>query len=349
MGNLEKYLRIITRETSEDTSIVRTAQFLLEEKLAENVVLIAHHPHPNPFEILFNGSATFNLEQWKSSFLDKDIDIHFLSGSRLNSDEYIYFLSDDYRYRKGYLLLNRTKLSAAAKNILKAWYQLDQWTSKLQDQEYEHTQNQYANYISQIMHDSQSLIHLSQNADLTPELKQRLRYQERCNQDILFFIREPELFNIPVRPEHFISDSLDLIGINTSDLNIEIPKDMPEIMIDLELMSRVLNEIVKNAIEASNGKTSEITIELVTFPPQTPLHDYYWLQMTVRDKGCGIQSDFINQVVNPFFTTRKNEGATGFGLAVARKIVEAHHGYLEIHSEKNRGTKVSIFIPQDLL
>lgn len=61
------------------------------------------------------------------------------------------------------------------------------------------------------------------------------------------------------------------------------------------------------------------------------------------DDGCGIPSEQINKIFDPFFSTKPN--GTGLGLFVSYGIIESHHGTIEVESEVNRGTVFTIRFP----
>jgi signal transduction histidine kinase len=63
----------------------------------------------------------------------------------------------------------------------------------------------------------------------------------------------------------------------------------------------------------------------------------------LRDNGCGIPRDKLDRIFNPFFTT-KDKG-TGLGMAISRKIVEAHEGSIDVVSEPGRGSEFAIALP----
>ena len=65
--------------------------------------------------------------------------------------------------------------------------------------------------------------------------------------------------------------------------------------------------------------------------------------MRVRDNGCGIPPDKIDRIFNPFFTTK--EKGTGLGMAISKKIVEAHEGTIDVVSEPGRGTEFAVTLP----
>jgi signal transduction histidine kinase len=347
MGAFQKYMSSLVAESQGESLLLRTIRFLVEEDLIDNATLLAHHLRPEPFELMYTTESDFDLNLWKSNFRLSGQKPSFLKEFQLEKNNRFYLLNENFQTQTGHLLITSSELADPAREILRSWNTLHEQRMIIRQQVKRETEDRFSNYISQIIHDSQSLIQVCQDVKLSPELQARLKYQEDCNQKILFYIREPHLFKISVRPEHFISDSLDLIGIDAGDLNLEVSGDLPEISIDLELMSQALNEIVKNAISASGGTLSGITIRLEFREPETPLHDFNWMKMEIEDQGCGIVDDFISQSTRPFFTTRKNEGATGFGLSLASKIVETHQGCLEIRSKPGQGTNVTIYIPQD--
>ena len=67
------------------------------------------------------------------------------------------------------------------------------------------------------------------------------------------------------------------------------------------------------------------------------------LKITIRDTGAGIAPENLPRVFETFFTTKKH--GTGLGLAISLRVVEAHHGTIEAHSEAGRGSTFIITLP----
>jgi len=67
------------------------------------------------------------------------------------------------------------------------------------------------------------------------------------------------------------------------------------------------------------------------------------VKITVRDTGTGISPENLTHIFETFFTTKKN--GTGLGLAICRRVVEEHHGSIEIQSEAGRGSTFVITLP----
>ncbi len=93
---------------------------------------------------------------------------------------------------------------------------------------------------------------------------------------------------------------------------------------DRAALKHALSEIMLNALQA-NPKTPKVDVHLQTGPGRGGGQD---LQIEVQDNGSGFTAEAAKRVPSAFFTTR-NVGL-GLGLTVSRKIIETHHGRLEI-------------------
>ncbi len=123
---------------------------------------------------------------------------------------------------------------------------------------------------------------------------------------------------------------------------------LPPILADEDRILQVFHNLVRNAIEAmaDGGR-----LTLVTRPSMNPLFTKVDLghgqrsmaEIQVVDEGQGIPETTQARLFTPFFTT-KDKGL-GLGLALCHRIIEEHHGGIQITSEPNRGTVVSCFVP----
>jgi nitrogen-specific signal transduction histidine kinase len=68
-----------------------------------------------------------------------------------------------------------------------------------------------------------------------------------------------------------------------------------------------------------------------------------WVCLTVKDNGKGIDPKKIKRIFDPYFTTRL--GGTGLGLAICRRVMENHHGILNVKSKPGKGTAFSAYFP----
>jgi signal transduction histidine kinase len=66
----------------------------------------------------------------------------------------------------------------------------------------------------------------------------------------------------------------------------------------------------------------------------------------IADTGCGIPEEHLGRLFEPFFTTKSPEQGTGLGLPVAHHLIAAHGGHIEVASQVQRGTTVTIVLPR---
>jgi two-component system, sporulation sensor kinase E len=137
-----------------------------------------------------------------------------------------------------------------------------------------------------------------------------------------------------------INDTVDLLNTQAIMKNIEIKKDLedhiPLIFCDPLQLKQVFINFLKNAIEASAvGDCVEINMKLS--------REKDFLQVQIRDYGCGMDETVMKKIGKPFFTT-KDEG-TGLGLMVSTNIIKHHNGRLDVKSKKDKGTMFTITIP----
>ncbi|MFC1747835.1 ATP-binding protein, partial [Pseudomonadota bacterium] len=72
-----------------------------------------------------------------------------------------------------------------------------------------------------------------------------------------------------------------------------------------------------------------------------------YVNISISDSGSGIPPEITEKIFEPFFTTKGEEG-TGLGLATVYGIVKQHNGFIEVHSELNKGTTFDIYLPSIL-
>jgi signal transduction histidine kinase len=134
-----------------------------------------------------------------------------------------------------------------------------------------------------------------------------------------------------------------LVSTETSKKLIKLIKqyatDLPPIRIDREQMKQAFLNILLNAIEATpeNGKVTVRTRSFVK-PGGQP-----YIQIEVSDTGCGIAAEYLEEIFNPFFTTK--ETGSGLGLSISHQIVQEHKGYITVESQLDKGSSFYINLP----
>lgn len=207
--------------------------------------------------------------------------------------------------------------------------------------------NKYANLISHVTHDMNSLLNLIDRTDIKDPLENKIAYIERLLPQLLLFIREMELVRVRVNVDDLLSGIVEAHPDSDRIYLANFDGDFT-ISCDIELINQAFSAILDNAIKASSEATEKIRIS-VDIRKKLPIFSQNtFLHIQIKDRGIGIPDEYIPLVFNPFFTTNKSAGYVGLGLSIARKIIEAHGGNLNISSNKNKGCVTSVFLPLEM-
>lgn len=103
---------------------------------------------------------------------------------------------------------------------------------------------------------------------------------------------------------------------------------------DKDLLTVALGNLVQNAIQASKPE-QKVNLEVERAPE--------CLKIRVIDSGSGIPAQHLENIFNPFFTTKPQ--GVGLGLPIVAKIVDEHRGQIHVASEENKGTTFEIVLP----
>jgi signal transduction histidine kinase/ActR/RegA family two-component response regulator len=127
------------------------------------------------------------------------------------------------------------------------------------------------------------------------------------------------------------------------DLTIKADKRLPEVRVNLAQIEQVILNLVSNAAHAMPDQKGKISIRLSRHRLDT---DSKGLRIAVRDNGTGIKPEFIQSVFKPFWSTRKDAGGSGLGLAMVQRIIRWHGGQIDVESIPGNGTVFNIFLPE---
>ena len=145
----------------------------------------------------------------------------------------------------------------------------------------------------------------------------------------------------------YINDCIDevlyLFTTDTAWNNTQILKDydnnLPPVVCDIQQIKQVLINIIINANEAMDGGGT-ITIKTET---TEEANGRQYVIVSIADSGGGIDPFDINNIFNPFFTTK--ERGVGLGLAISNKIILNHGGKIELENVVGKGAKFFIYLP----
>ncbi len=149
----------------------------------------------------------------------------------------------------------------------------------------------------------------------------------------------------------------DAVGLALSGSNIEadgaFPDDLWEVKIDREQMGQAVFNVIENARESMpEGGTLNIRAENIEFAAHSRMDNHAivagkYVKITFIDHGKGIPEEDLENIFDPYFSTKKRgeQRGMGLGLSSSYSVIKKHDGYIEIKSARNMGTEVSIYLP----
>ena len=118
----------------------------------------------------------------------------------------------------------------------------------------------------------------------------------------------------------------------------QLAPDLPKIWIDKEQLKQVFMNVILNAIQSiEGGGVVEVSTRL--FKKDSSER---FVQIGIRDSGVGIPEQDLENIFNPFFTTKKD--GSGLGLSISHQIVQEHGGYMLVESRPGEGTTFLIHL-----
>jgi len=126
----------------------------------------------------------------------------------------------------------------------------------------------------------------------------------------------------------------------------ELEPDLPELYSNESELREALTNIVLNAVDAlPKGGLITVKTLALTLNEQTGQNKPSHLVLEVRDNGIGMDEKTRQRCLEPFFSTKRQKGGTGLGLAMVYGMMERHEGTIEVESELGKGTLVRMIFP----
>ncbi len=157
-----------------------------------------------------------------------------------------------------------------------------------------------------------------------------------------FFIKDEILLN------DIIDDVLILFGPNIETKNIKLINNTDKeyyLSADEHMINTVIRNLVSNAVKyTKDGGLIILDTKVITNKKNK---DY--IKFSVKDNGIGISKENISKILDSkeFYSTygTNKEKGTGIGLILIKDFVEKHDGFIDIESERKKGTEISVFLP----
>ncbi|MEJ5327340.1 MAG: PAS domain S-box protein [Candidatus Bathyarchaeia archaeon] len=160
---------------------------------------------------------------------------------------------------------------------------------------------------------------------------------ERANKivnDLLEYSRDIHLELQPCTPRMLLTEALRCVRVPRVIELFDEMADAPEILIDKDKMLRVFVNLIKNAVDAmpSGGVLKVVSHQKAGT-----------VELIFSDTGMGIPEEVKDRLFTPLVTTKAQ--GMGFGLAICKRIVEAHRGTIAVESAPGKGATFTITLP----
>jgi signal transduction histidine kinase len=161
---------------------------------------------------------------------------------------------------------------------------------------------------------------------------------DRVVQTLVDFSRPVEVKLVEYDLRHVVADVVTLAGAELSTKQINLTSRMPDfplvVKVDVDLLKQAVLNVVQNGAQAmpEGGKLDVVLLEEGKFAV-----------IQVEDEGGGIPDDLREKIFDLYFTTKK--GGSGIGLAMTYRILQLHHGSIDVQSELGHGSVFQLRIP----
>lgn len=170
---------------------------------------------------------------------------------------------------------------------------------------------------------------------------------------LLTFARKTDVRFEPLDLNDSIEDLVKMLRATfpkTIEFPLQLDQHLPVISADRSQLHQALLNICINARDAMpDGGTLSISTEPIMgarlrkrFPN---VREEQYVCISIADSGIGMDESIRSRIFEPFFTTKEPGKGTGLGLAVVYGIVKNHHGFIDVESERGRGTKFLLYLP----
>jgi len=169
----------------------------------------------------------------------------------------------------------------------------------------------------------------------TTMVKEQMTYIDKVLSDLVDYSSTRGIELATADLPGILDEALSVVNIpGLIKVSVDIEEGIPPLMVDRTAIRRVLSNLITNAVQAM-PLGGQLTIRVFSAEGAASIN--------VEDTGEGIPKENMDKMFEPLFTTRAK--GQGLGLAVCKRLVEAHGGSIAIDSRVGRGTRVKVTIP----
>ena len=176
----------------------------------------------------------------------------------------------------------------------------------------------------------------ARDAAVVKEIVNRIDSLSELMKDLLLFARPPRPHPLPVEIPQLVSSTAELLREDPalSAVRIRVEGSAPPVLADPGLLQIVFLNLMVNSAQAMRGE-GEIRVSVAAIDGEC--------RVAFADNGPGIPAETREKIFTPFFTTKSR--GTGLGLPTAKRLVEAHHGTIDVRCPPDGGTTVTVQLP----
>ncbi|HTL68105.1 MAG TPA: ATP-binding protein [Lacunisphaera sp.] len=183
--------------------------------------------------------------------------------------------------------------------------------------------------------------------DCLSEAERAARRARDVTQQLLTFAKGGDPIRAAVLLPDVITEAANFARHGSSvRLEFNFPHALPPGDVDASQISRVVHNLVINAVQAMpGGGLVKIGLQAVELKDRQvdQLAAGRYLELTVADTGAGIAPENLPRIFDPYFSTKTKNN--GLGLATVRSIVKKHRGHIEVESRVGQGTTFRLWLP----
>ncbi|MCK5341687.1 MAG: response regulator, partial [Desulfobulbaceae bacterium] len=190
--------------------------------------------------------------------------------------------------------------------------------------------------------------------DIGQVLKAGYRAKELVKQILTFSRKGPEQKRA-LQPHLIVKEVFKLMRASlptTIEMTLDVDPGCGQIMADPTQFHQILVNLCTNALYAMENERGVLEIKLASkeltagdSTAESGLAPGPYVEVMVKDTGCGMDKKTQDRIFEPFFTTREVGKGSGMGLAVAHGIVQRCGGMIKVESEPGKGATFSVYFP----
>lgn len=208
------------------------------------------------------------------------------------------------------------------------------------------------NPLANIANRAQTLLRDEQDPERRRKLALIVTHAFRAHEmisDLMLFARPPALHRTAVNVMALADQVLAELAAEAKDQGTVLRRSSPDVPVTASCdgghLAVGLRAICRNALEAlGSGGRVELCVRETAAPPDDP-DGGRWCEIQVQDTGPGIPPPVRRHLFDPYFSGREAGRGLGLGLSKCWRIVTAHGGRIDVHSEPGRGTTFTVRLP----